>query len=336
MKMTVSVICWLWIALCDAGAVAQTTNTFPASGSVGIGTTTPGATLDIAMPSGTATANLRLSANAAAAWGLYTITRTDNLTGWGLTSYNEGYGGIQTSWTYNGGANAMFLQAIGSGLGASVLSLYSASPTYGTSGNPMVSLNAGGNTYFGGGNVGIGTLAPGALLEVNGNVKLTTGSGASITFPDGTTQATAWNGVLSGGDYAESVDVSGDRSRYEPGDVIVIDQASPGRFLRSAKPYSTLVTGIYSTNPGVLGRRQRTDKSLMKEEVPMAMTGIVPTKVSAENGPIEIGDFLVSSSNPGYAMKGTDRSQMLGAVIGKALGSIDEGKGVIEVVITLQ
>jgi hypothetical protein len=35
-------------------------------------------------------------------------------------------------------------------------------------------------------------------------------------------------------------------------------------------------------------------------------------------------------------MKGTDRSRMLGAVIGKALGTLDSGTGVIEVVVTLQ
>jgi hypothetical protein len=73
-----------------------------------------------------------------------------------------------------------------------------------------------------------------------------------------------------------------------------------------------------------------------KGEVPMAMVGRVPTKVSAENGPIHVGDLLVTSSTMGYAMKGTDRSRMLGAVIGKALGSLDSGTGVIEVLVTLQ
>ena len=66
------------------------------------------------------------------------------------------------------------------------------------------------------------------------------------------------------------------------------------------------------------------------------MTGIVPTNVIAENGPIEPGDLLVASSTPGYAMKGTDRSQMLGAVIGKAIGHLESGSGIIEVVVTLQ
>lgn len=184
------------------------------------------------------------------------------------------------------------------------------------------------------GSVGIGTSAPSAKLEVDGSVKLTAGSGASITFADGTVQSTAWTGALCGGDYAESVDVSGDRTGYGPGDVMVIDPNAPGKFLKSAEPYSTSVLGVYSTKPGTLGRRQTTPKS--PEEVPMAMVGIVPVKVSAENGSIHPGDLLVSASLPGYAMKGTDRSRMLGAVIGKAMGTLDAGTGVIEAGVTLQ
>jgi hypothetical protein len=84
------------------------------------------------------------------------------------------------------------------------------------------------------------------------------------------------------------------------------------------------------------GRRQTTDAKTSTTEVPMAMVGIVPTKVSAENGSIKRGDLLVTSSTFGYAMKGTDRSKMLGAVVGKALGNLDTGTGVIEVLVTLQ
>ena len=184
------------------------------------------------------------------------------------------------------------------------------------------------------GNVGIGTTSPGAKLEVDGNVKLTSGSGASITFQDSTVQSTAYTGVTCGGDYAESVDVSGRRTNYEAGDLLVIDPGAPGKFLKSAQAYSTLVAGIYSTKPGMVGRRQTASKS--PDEVPMAMMGIVPTKVTAENGPIKTGDLLVTSSILGRAMKGTDRGLLTGAVVGKALGSLDSGTGVIEVLVTLQ
>lgn len=171
-------------------------------------------------------------------------------------------------------------------------------------------------------------------FSVRGNLKLALGSGASITFQDGTTQNTAYTGVTCGGDYAESVNASGDRESYEPGDVLVLSDDTTTDIAKSVGPYSTSVAGIYSTKPGIVGRRQLTPKS--DAEVPMAMVGIVPTKVSAENGPIHRGDLLVTSSMMGYAMKGTDRSRMLGAVVGKAMGSLESGTGVIEVLVTLQ
>ena len=185
-----------------------------------------------------------------------------------------------------------------------------------------------------GGNVGIGTTTPGALLEIDGSLKLTSGSGASVTFADGTAQTTAWTGVLCGGDYAEAVDVAGDLRRYGPGDVLVIASDKDDDVEKASEPYSTKVVGIYATKPGVIGRRQSLGDS--PDAVPMAMVGIVPAKVSAENGPVHKGDLLVTASIPGYAMKGTDRSRMLGAVIGKALGNLDSGTGVIEAVVTLQ
>jgi hypothetical protein len=185
-----------------------------------------------------------------------------------------------------------------------------------------------------GGNVGIGTASPGAMLEVNGNVKLTAGSGASITFPDNTIQSTAWNGTLYGGDYAESVTTLGNRNAYEPGDVLVLTDTDGSDIKKSSEPYSTSVAGIYSTKPGVVGRRQSNNKR--DAEIPMAMVGIVPTKVSAEGGPIKRGDLLVTSSTEGYAMKGTDRSQLAGAIVGKAMGNLTSGTGVIEVLVSLQ
>jgi hypothetical protein len=180
---------------------------------------------------------------------------------------------------------------------------------------------------------GAGDMAVSRNLGVTGNVALT-GGGAHMTYPDGTVQSTAWNGTTCGGDYAESIDVTGDRKSYEPGDVLVIDPKVEGKFLKSSEAYATTVMGIYSTQPGLTGRRVGAPKT--GEEVPMAMLGIVPTKVSAENGPIKPGDLLVTSSTAGYAMKATDRSRMVGALIGKALGHLDSGSGVIEVGIALQ
>jgi hypothetical protein len=145
-------------------------------------------------------------------------------------------------------------------------------------------------------------------------------------------------GTFTGGgaDFAESVDVAEAVDAYEPGDVMVVDPTSNRRFAISREPYSSLVAGIYSTKPGMLGSRASMDGKQIAQEIPMAVVGIVPTKVSAENGPIQRGDLLVTSSTPGYAMKGTDRGRMLGAVVGKALEPLAEGTGTIEVLVTVR
>jgi hypothetical protein len=138
-----------------------------------------------------------------------------------------------------------------------------------------------------------------------------------------------------GADFAESVDVLGGPSRYEPGDVLMVDDSGVRRFALSNEAYSSKIAGIYSTQPGVLASLHSDSSGRPKGEVPLAVVGIVPCKVSAENGAIKAGDLLVASSKPGYAMKGTDRSKMLGAVVGKALGSLDKDTGVIEVLVSL-
>lgn len=135
---------------------------------------------------------------------------------------------------------------------------------------------------------------------------------------------------------AESIHVAGGPTLYEPGDVLSIDTSANDRFTKSSEAYSTTVAGIYSTKPGVLGSNHALDPASFKDEVPLAINGIVPCKVTAENGPISPGDLLVASSTPGYAMKATDRSRMIGAVIGKALAPHASGRGTIKVLLTLQ
>lgn len=285
----ISLIC-LGAALMGTAAHAQ--NTFPSSGNVGIGTTTPKAELDVVSP---------YTGNAPS---------LSSVPGFRING-----GGALSTWFGNYGYTSTWIQSIQDD-GSNNLK--------GLALNPL------------GGPVGIGTANPSAALEVNGTLKVDTTGTNGLTFSGAVgTQTTPWTGVLCGGDYAESVDVAGSKAQYEPGDLIVVDPHSPGHFLKSTEPYSTLVAGIYSTSPGVVGKRT-TDPEKSGAEIPMAMVGIVPTKVSAENGPVEPGDLLVASSTPGYAMKGTDRERIAGAVVGKALGSVPTGTGIVDVLVTLQ
>jgi hypothetical protein len=170
-----------------------------------------------------------------------------------------------------------------------------------------------------------------------GTVLVGQNNGANVFRVDGTGKGYFDGGTQTGGaDFAESVAVRGNRVRYEPGDLLAIDPTGSRRLERSQDAYSTRVAGIYSTKPGILATTHAMDDSRLAGEVPLAVVGIVPCKVSAENGAIGVGDMLVASSRPGYAMKGTDRGRMLGAVVGKAMEPLAEGSGVIQVLVTLQ
>lgn len=164
------------------------------------------------------------------------------------------------------------------------------------------------------------------------------GAGEVTVFRvDGTGRVFADGGFRPfGADFAEALSVVGDRSRYEPGDLLVIDPAARDRLALSGSPYSQLVAGVYSTNPGVVASQRHIDDPAFANDVPLAVVGIVPCKVTAEGGSIAPGDLLVSSSAPGRAMKGTDRARMLGAIVGKALEPLRTGTGVIQVLVTLQ
>ena len=170
-----------------------------------------------------------------------------------------------------------------------------------------------------------------------GNILIGQNNGANVFRVDGTGKGYFDGGTTTGGaDFAESVAVRGDHVRYEPGDLLAIDPTGNRRLERSQDAYSTRVAGIYSTKPGILATTHAMDDSRLAGEVPLAVMGIVPCKVTAENGAIGVDDLLVTSSHVGYAMKGTDRGRMLGAVVGKAMEPLADGSGVIQVLVTLQ
>lgn len=176
--------------------------------------------------------------------------------------------------------------------------------------------------------------------RANGNIMQgVVGQNADVSVfrVDGTGKVFADGGFQSNGaDFAESMPVTGDRDKYAAGDLLVIDPTASRRVALAREPYSTRVAGIFSTKPGLLGSNRKVEEGTPENEVPLAVVGIVPCKVTAENGAIRVGDLLVTSSTPGHAMKGSDRSKMLGAVVGKALEPLEKGTGAIQVLVALQ
>jgi len=198
------------------------------------------------------------------------------------------------------------------------------------------------------GNVGIGTDSPEAALEVrksSSNLLALydpTNSSTSAKFiveDDGTVRADGTyygaDFVTGGGaDVAERINTS---EWVEKGNVVEIDPKHEGFFRKANSSYSKKVAGVISSNPGViLGNDNATSLDKWKDNRPMlALVGRIPVKANIENGSIAVGDLLVSSSQPGYAMKCKDQSKCSGAIVGKALEPLEEESGKIMTQVSL-
>ncbi|MBI1936435.1 hypothetical protein HYS31_08460 [Candidatus Woesearchaeota archaeon] len=87
------------------------------------------------------------------------------------------------------------------------------------------------------------------------------------------------------------------------------DFASAFKVKKSAKPYDSKVIGIVSTQPAIVIEGGRIvamggwkgQNNTLKPAI--ALAGRVPVKVTNENGPIQKGDLLTTSSKAGYGMK---------------------------------
>jgi hypothetical protein len=122
----------------------------------------------------------------------------------------------------------------------------------------------------------------------------------------------------------------------EKGAVVVIDRDHPGQLKRSDHAYDTCVAGIVSGAHGVNTGISLHQEGTLEEGQDIALSGRVYVEADAGFGAINPGDLLTTSDTPGYAMKAADRSRAPGAVLGKAMSSLAEGKGMVLVLVTLQ
>ncbi|MFC1632247.1 beta strand repeat-containing protein, partial [Candidatus Omnitrophota bacterium] len=148
--------------------------------------------------------------------------------------------------------------------------------------------------------------------------------------------------------------------KLEPGDVVSASAVDTCTAEPSATPYDTKVIGVVSTKPNIIFTTSGhssfggDDFEITDTIAPMVIAGRVPVKVTDENGYIEPGDLLTTSSTPGHAMKYTllethgrmsmqefsdtinENERRRNSIIGKALESFNGEQTKIVALINLQ
>lgn len=192
-----------------------------------------------------------------------------------------------------------------------------------TAGSVVVG-NGGGILVSGGGKID--------LMDENGN-----GPIISLDPTQGNRKITTPTLVITGGsDLAEPFDIAGSEA-VKPGMVVAIDAEHPGQLRIAENAYDRTVAGCVSgangINPGLTMQQEGT---VADGSLPIALSGRVYCRANASYGSIQPGDLLTTSDTPGHAMKVTDYARAQGAILGKAMTSLESGKGLVLVLVSLQ
>ncbi|HBB90012.1 MAG TPA: hypothetical protein DC047_20605 [Blastocatellia bacterium] len=365
----------LLFAICSHSAEAQT-NTFPASGNVGIGTTSPNAKLVIA------SGNVGLGSNDIETWSgatsvleslntslffgqstdLHLVSNAYNNSGWKYKStgvaanyylYNGMHawrvapsGTADTALTWIEAMSISNSGNVGIGTTSPVAKLdVRQAGNAGAVATLLTSYGANEDTFIRGGTsaavVHIGDLASTTskllLMENGGNVGIGTASPSSSYKLDVNGAVNASGNISSTGNITASGSISAkyqdvaewvESSQYlSAGTVVVLDKTKSNQVIASSHAYDTRVAGVISARPGITLGESGESKVLV------ATTGRVKVRVDAANGPIEVGDLLVTSDIAGVAKKseplllGGVPIHRPGTLIGKALEPVTQGQG---------
>lgn len=186
------------------------------------------------------------------------------------------------------------------------------------------------------GNIGIGTETPGYRLHVMGGARI------------------QGNLSVDGSKYGyvvdEFVNTTGDV--LEQGDVVVIGANQESQYLNAAgripipevdltdREHDTRVCGVVAEISSFAERNGDADPAATEVQpgqvgAMVTLGAFVVCKVDAEYGAIQVGDLLTTSATRGHARRVDDPARAAGAIVGKALASLDKGRGRIPVLVTL-
>ena len=182
---------------------------------------------------------------------------------------------------------------------------------------------------------GIGVLGAGGNLagrfegkvEVNGDLRVSGNAGRFECDVEVTGDVRLINA-----DCAERFDVVAGAD-ISPGTVMVVGEEEILK--TSSFAYDKRVIGVVSGAGDYRPAIVLDSKGHEAQRPAIALLGKVYCKVDARRASIGVGDPLTTSETPGHAMK-ADGDCARGAILGKALGKIADGTGIIPILVTLQ
>ncbi len=339
------------LALVESGSGAARVS-FSANGNVGIGVATPNQRLSVAGVVESTTGGFRFpdgsvqTAAAPAGAGAWALA------GGNIHNTNAGYVGIGVT---NPDA-PLTVRGVGTGGYDRIMTLRDAGNAqkwemavdlgnlwFGSAGGGHLSIQQDGSTGISG-DLTVGGSTTTRILHITG--------GSDIAEPfnvnsDEATERRSDEGAArcgdetsprGSGDEARNTLVRGSATEVIPGMVVTIDPDRVGELRISRRAYDSTVAGVISGAGGVnAGLMLTQENSVADGQHPVALTGRVWCWCDADaGGAIRAGDLLTTSPTAGHAMKVVDRDRSPGAVLGKAMSSLERGRGLVLVLVNLQ
>jgi hypothetical protein len=200
--------------------------------------------------------------------------------------------------------------------------------------------NAAGNRF------GIGHTNGGLYFFHTASDPGTTGSGANydLIIKDNGHVSVNVLEIQGGADLSEKFDVGSaggklgaELAELQPGLLVSIDPQHPGKLMVSDRAYDPRVAGVISGAGGVApGMIMGQAGTAASGQQAVALNGRVYCWADASGGPISPGDLLTTSDIPGHAMRVKNYAKAHGAIIGKAMSSLQSGRGLVLALVTLQ
>lgn len=173
-----------------------------------------------------------------------------------------------------------------------------------------------------------------ALVDLTDTLYLNFANDWAHTYIGGDNVSVCSLTIRGGCDIAEPFKMTD--AEIPKGSVVVIDETNPGHLKMSDQAHDRRVAGIISGANGVNTGVQLTQEGMFDNGQNVALSGRVYVQADTGNGAIKPGDLLTTSDVPGHAMKVTDHAKAQGAILGKAMTSLEKGKGYVLVLVTLQ